>query len=263
MDYKHSPSEQNLKVLRAARDKVQQTARHCANKYWSELSEAIQTAAVTGNIRGMYDSIKRALAPVQNKTAPIKSCTRYVITDRRQQMKRFHDPAKDRLSTKTAEHDRVLTHPPTWKALNNSMATSLSPSASAAESSKAASLPPPSSGSSSHWCWSPPSAPQQGASTCALDQMTGFSISPASEPRSRPEVLIRDMLCADDVAVATHMQRDLQSLMGHFFPGLPAQHFGLTINLRRSEPAEKSAATPMDKRHPSCATDAKGSVTRA
>ena len=30
----------------------------------------IQTAAITGNIRGMYDGIKKALGPTQSNTAP-------------------------------------------------------------------------------------------------------------------------------------------------------------------------------------------------
>ena len=33
-EYKRSPSEKTLKTLRAARSKVQQTARKCANQYW-------------------------------------------------------------------------------------------------------------------------------------------------------------------------------------------------------------------------------------
>ena len=89
VEYKRVPSEQNLQILRAARNKAQQTARHCANEYWPELSEVIQTAAITGNIRGMYDGIKTAMGPVQNKTAPLKSSTGQVITDKGQQMERW------------------------------------------------------------------------------------------------------------------------------------------------------------------------------
>lgn len=81
-------SEKNLQILRAARSKAQQIARNCAREYCSELSETIQTAAITGNIRGMYDSIKTAMGPVQNKTAPLKSTTGEVITDKGQQMER-------------------------------------------------------------------------------------------------------------------------------------------------------------------------------
>ncbi|KAK2185409.1 hypothetical protein NP493_238g03040 [Ridgeia piscesae] len=50
-EYKHSSSEKNLQIRRAARSKAQQTARRCANEYRTQLSEYTQTAAATGNIR--------------------------------------------------------------------------------------------------------------------------------------------------------------------------------------------------------------------
>ncbi|KAL8582795.1 hypothetical protein ACOMHN_061118 [Nucella lapillus] len=53
--YKRSPSEKSLQALRAARSKVQQIARRCPNEYWQQLRDDIQTTAVTGNIRGMYE----------------------------------------------------------------------------------------------------------------------------------------------------------------------------------------------------------------
>ncbi|XP_076456338.1 uncharacterized protein LOC143290704 [Babylonia areolata] len=80
--YKTNPSEQNLQVLRAARSKVQQCARQCANDYWLQLCSQIQIAADTGNIKAMYDGIKQALGPTQKKTAPLKSATGEVIQDR-------------------------------------------------------------------------------------------------------------------------------------------------------------------------------------
>ena len=86
VEYKRLPSEQNLQILRAVRNKAQQTARHCANEYWTELSEVIQTAAITGNIRGMYDGIK---------TAPLKSSTGEVITDKGQQMEKWVEHYSD------------------------------------------------------------------------------------------------------------------------------------------------------------------------
>ena len=70
IEYKRSPSERNLQIFRAARSKVQQTARRCANEYGTQLSRDIQTAAITGNIRGIYDVIKKALGPTQSQTAP-------------------------------------------------------------------------------------------------------------------------------------------------------------------------------------------------
>ncbi|XP_072179816.1 uncharacterized protein [Diadema setosum] len=71
-EYKRSPNEKSLQALRATRGKVQQTARRCANEYWQQLSNAIQTAAATGNIKRMYERIKCALGPTQTKTAPSK-----------------------------------------------------------------------------------------------------------------------------------------------------------------------------------------------
>ena len=88
-EYKRTPSGRNLQILRTARNKAQQTARRCANEYWTELSETIQTAATIGNIRGMYEGIKIAMGPVQNKTAPLKSTTGEVITDKGKQMARW------------------------------------------------------------------------------------------------------------------------------------------------------------------------------
>ena len=95
VEYKRVPSEQNLRILRAARNKAQQTARHCAHEYWTELSEVIQTAAITRNIRGMYDGIKTAMGPVQNKTAPLKSSNGEDITDKGQQMERWVEHYSD------------------------------------------------------------------------------------------------------------------------------------------------------------------------
>ena len=95
MEYKRTPSQNNLQALRAARTKAQQTARLCANEYWQELSENIQKAAMTGNIRGMYDGIKKALGPVQARTAPLKSSTGEVLTDKNQQMERWVEHYSD------------------------------------------------------------------------------------------------------------------------------------------------------------------------
>ena len=73
--YKANPTEQNPQILHAARSKVQQRARQCANDYWLKLCSQIQIAADTGNIKAMHDGIKQALGPIQKKTAPLKSAT--------------------------------------------------------------------------------------------------------------------------------------------------------------------------------------------
>ena len=93
--YKQSPTKWNLQTVRAARSKVQSIARHYANEYWTEHSEMIQMAAAMGNIRGMYDGIKKALGPMQSKTAPLKSLTGEVITDQGWQMERWVEHYSD------------------------------------------------------------------------------------------------------------------------------------------------------------------------
>ena len=93
--YKQSLTKRNLQTLRAARSKVQCIARHCTNEYWTELSEMIQMAAATGNIRGMYDGIKKALGLMQSKMAPLKSATGEVITDQGWQMERWVEHYSD------------------------------------------------------------------------------------------------------------------------------------------------------------------------
>ena len=89
ISYKRDPSQRNLQALRAARSKAQQTARRCANDYWLQLSDNIQQASDSGNIRGMYEGIKQATGKPTKKTAPLKSKTGEVITDRDKQMGRW------------------------------------------------------------------------------------------------------------------------------------------------------------------------------
>ena len=89
INYKRDPSQKNLRALRAARSKAQQTARRCANDYWLQLSDNIQQASDSGNIRGMYEGIKQATGKSLKKTAPLKSKTGEIITDRDKQMSRW------------------------------------------------------------------------------------------------------------------------------------------------------------------------------
>ncbi|KAL8585364.1 hypothetical protein ACOMHN_039891 [Nucella lapillus] len=112
-EYKKIPSERNLQILRATMNKVKQTARRCANEYWTQLSEDIQITATTGNIRGMYDGIKNALGPVQSKTAPsLKSATGDIITDKCQQKERLAEHYSDLHSRQNTVSPRPLTPSP-------------------------------------------------------------------------------------------------------------------------------------------------------
>lgn len=87
--YKREPSEKTLAALRKARHDAQRTARRCSNDYWLKLCDSIQLSADCGNLRGMYDGIKKAFGPTVNKFAPLKSTTGVTITDRNKQMERW------------------------------------------------------------------------------------------------------------------------------------------------------------------------------
>ena len=71
--YKKDPSPKNLLILKSARKDAQRTARQCANKYWQDLCTNIQTCADCGNIRGVYEGIKKAFGPRISKVAPLKA----------------------------------------------------------------------------------------------------------------------------------------------------------------------------------------------
>ena len=106
--FKASPCEKNLQILKSARSKAQSTARRCANEYWQELSANIQVASYCGNIKGMYDGIKKALGPTQTKTAPLKSTTGETITDKKKQLERWVEHYSELYSRETKVSDSAL-----------------------------------------------------------------------------------------------------------------------------------------------------------
>jgi hypothetical protein len=50
-----------LSELNQARNEVQKAARQCANNYWLQLCENIESASDNGNTKGMYEGIKKPL----------------------------------------------------------------------------------------------------------------------------------------------------------------------------------------------------------
>jgi exonuclease III len=106
--HQDSPTRANLNALKSARKKVQQAVRHCANDYWSKLSQEIQTAADTGNIRGMYEGIKRAFGPTPMKTAPLKSLSGETITSKEQQLERWVEHYSELYSRENMITDEAL-----------------------------------------------------------------------------------------------------------------------------------------------------------
>ena len=102
------PGQRNKTALRAARNKVQQTARHSANNYWLQLCQSILTSSDTGNIRGMYDGIKKATGPTEKKTVPLKTKSGEVITDSNKQMERWVEHYLELYSTENTITDQAL-----------------------------------------------------------------------------------------------------------------------------------------------------------
>ena len=80
------PPTKACQMLMAAKNKVQQISRHCANDFWLQLCNLIQVCADTGNMKGMYDGIKQAIGPMQLQTAPLESVTADVVKDKSKQM---------------------------------------------------------------------------------------------------------------------------------------------------------------------------------
>ena len=61
----------------------------CANKFWLDLFSTIQVAADTGNIRAMFEGIKKAIGPTPTKCAPLKSSNGEVIQGKTKQLERW------------------------------------------------------------------------------------------------------------------------------------------------------------------------------
>ena len=87
--YKDKSSPESLNTLRSTRSDIQKDIRACINEYWTNLCRTIQQAVDTGNVKGMYDGIKKATGPRVKKTAPLKSKSGEVITDKAKKLDRW------------------------------------------------------------------------------------------------------------------------------------------------------------------------------
>jgi len=108
LEHKRNPTPSTLEALRSARSKVQKTARRCANEFWTKLCEDIQSSADAGNIRGVYDGIKKAIGPTQTKIAPLKSASGEVIRDKGKQMERWVEHYSDLYSRENSISDAAV-----------------------------------------------------------------------------------------------------------------------------------------------------------
>ena len=95
LSYKRSPTSANLDKLKHARSASQRASRDCANKYWLDLCSQIQRDADVGNIRGMYEGMRKAFGPSVTKRAPIKSKEGRILKTRCEQMDRWVEHYSD------------------------------------------------------------------------------------------------------------------------------------------------------------------------
>ena len=77
------------------------STRKCANDYWLDLCRSIQVASGCGNIRAMYERMKKAFGPSAIKIAPLKSTTGEIITDCSKQMERWAEHYQELYSRET------------------------------------------------------------------------------------------------------------------------------------------------------------------
>ena len=108
LEYKRWPSEKILDALRVARNNAQRTARKCANDFWLNLCRDIQTSADCGNIRAMYEGMKKAFGPSTIKIAPLKSTAGEIITDRSKQMERWAEHYQELYSRENVVTDAAI-----------------------------------------------------------------------------------------------------------------------------------------------------------
>ena len=106
--HKANPTPQSLQTLKTCRSSVQRAARQCANDYWLKLCDDIQCGADRGDIRAVYNGIKKAVGPVAKKTAPLKSLTGETICDRESQMKCWVEHFSELYSRETVVSEKRL-----------------------------------------------------------------------------------------------------------------------------------------------------------
>ena len=86
----------------------QRREQFVGNYYWLKLCESIQNSAECGNVRGMYDGIKKALGPTVRKMAPLKSTSGEMLTDRDKQMERWVEHYSELYSRQTVVTNAAL-----------------------------------------------------------------------------------------------------------------------------------------------------------
>ena len=108
VSHKNNPDIFSKQQLKEACKNSKRSSRRCANDYWINLSQDIQKAADTGNIRGIYEGIKKAVGPAPKKSAPVKDLQGTVIKNKEDQMKRWVENYEELYSRETLVTKQAL-----------------------------------------------------------------------------------------------------------------------------------------------------------
>ena len=87
--HKKEPTPASRRELKNASYASRKAAREHANTYWQNLASDIQVASSSGNIKGVYEGIRKAVGPTASKTAPLKTADGAIIKDKSLQMSRW------------------------------------------------------------------------------------------------------------------------------------------------------------------------------
>ncbi|KAJ2944193.1 hypothetical protein O0L34_g18171 [Tuta absoluta] len=95
-------------TYKAAKSEVQRISRNCANEYWVRLCQSIQQCRDSGDFRGMYQGIKRAIGPTKRKRAAIKDLDGNPIADKNKELTRWAQHYSNLYSQEIAIHPDAL-----------------------------------------------------------------------------------------------------------------------------------------------------------
>lgn len=79
----------SMKKLTEARSELQRASRFCANRYWNDLCDEMQKASNNGNLRELYQGLKKAIGPSIKKVCPLKGRDGSLLTDTNDQLARW------------------------------------------------------------------------------------------------------------------------------------------------------------------------------
>ena len=105
---KDEPNDANKAKYKICRNKAQKIARQCANEFYCNLSDSIQKASDTGNIRRMYEGIKKVIGKEIRKPAPLKSKSGELLNDKGQKLNRLVEHYSDLYSRETTVSHKAI-----------------------------------------------------------------------------------------------------------------------------------------------------------